>query len=70
MDRYKTNKTLVENSPEINEAITRQISTNKIGKKVFTGENSVDGESYQQGVTIIEQYLTRDNRTQESVQGG
>lgn len=43
IDRYMINKPLLDNSPEIEKAITSKISTNKIGKKIFVGKDAVNG---------------------------
>ena len=69
MERYVTNKPLLDNSPEIKDAITRQISTSKIGKKIFTGKDAINGEDYNQGTAIIEGELARDNITHGIEQG-
>lgn len=57
MDRYYTNKELFENDHVLKETIISQISVNKIGKKVFTGENAIRGRDYEKGASIIENHL-------------
>ena len=69
MDRYTTNNPLLDNSPDMKDAITRQISTSKIGKKVFTGKDAINGEDYNKGAAIIEEELARDNIMQGMEQG-
>ena len=59
MDRYNANKPLLEESPEIQEAITKQLSTNKIGRKAIEGDKATDGVNYEQGSAIIESDLQR-----------
>lgn len=68
MDRYTTNKPLLESHSDIKDAITSQISTNKIGKKVFTGKDGVNGVDYEQSASLLEQ-LAREEITQGIEQG-
>ena len=70
MDRYRTNTPLLDASQDIKNAITDQISTNKIGKKLFTGKNAVKGEDYEQSSAIIEQALNEHDINYEMEQGG
>ena len=57
MKRYITNSKLLEESPDLKNALTMQITTNKIGRKVFNGEGALTGEDYKRGITIIEQAI-------------
>lgn len=64
--RYEINSKLIEQSPEIKEGITRNIAksaitVNKVGKKVFLGEDGITGQDYKQSAKIIERDLQRDN---------
>lgn len=70
MDRYRTNTPLLDASQDIKNAITDQISTNKIGKKLFTGKNAVKGEDYEKSSAIIEQALNEHDINYEMEQGG
>lgn len=69
MDRYRTNTPLLDASQDIKNAITDQISTNKIGKKLFTGKNAVKGEDYEKSSAIIEQALNEHDINYEMEQG-
>ena len=66
-ERYKTNSQLIEKekSQEIKNAIKSNvakssITINKVGKKVFLGEDAVTGQEYNQGAQIIENALQID----------
>ena len=61
MDRYTTNSLLLDEAPDIKNELLKQISTNKIGEKVFTGENALTGEQYMEGKKIIEDSLIMQN---------
>lgn len=69
-ERYEKNSKLLEQSSELEENIInslakRKIDMNKIGRKVFLGEDGITGEEYRSGVGIIEKALreeTLDNR--------
>jgi len=70
MDRYEVNRPLIEGLPTINNALTEQISTNKIGKKSLAGKDPITGEDYQQGASYIEAELARNEVSQGLGQGG
>ncbi len=69
-ERYKVNSKLLEQNSELEESIIEglakgKIDMNKIGRKVFLGEDGITGEEYRNGVRIIEEALkeeTLDNR--------
>jgi len=70
MDRYEVNRPLIEGSPTFNNALTEQISTNKIGKKSLAGKEPITGEDYQKGASYIEAELARNEVSQGLGQGG
>ena len=48
MNRYTTNKLLLDISLNIKKAVIDKISTSKIGIKVFRGKSAVTGSDYMQ----------------------
>ena len=47
LKRYNVNSKLLKYSPKIYKGLKEKISIKKIGKKVFTGENGVNGAAYE-----------------------
>ena len=47
LERYNVNSKLLKYSPKIYKGLKKRISIKKIGKKVFTGENGVNGAAYE-----------------------
>ena len=65
-ERYDVNSKLIEKdfmmqNEVVNKISKKTIDLNKIGKKVFIGEDAVTGQEYNYGVQIIERDLDRVN---------
>ncbi len=61
-ERYEENSKLLKQNSELNENIINslaksQIDMNKIGRKVFLGEDGIKGDEYRNGARIIEEAL-------------
>ena len=53
MDRYLVNSVLLNKTPDVKNAIMEQLSTSKIGEKVFIGKNAINGVEYKKSEKII-----------------
>lgn len=66
IDRYEVNSELMEENFKIKDEISSMLSKNtidinKIGKKVFLGDNAITGQEYNDGIQFIERDLDRAN---------
>ena len=66
-DRFKVNSKLIEENTEIKNTITEKIAKSsvdikKVGKKVFTGTDSITGQDFSKNETIIHDFELKHNK--------
>ena len=73
-NRYDTNKVLLENDPETKKLMKTfmaesSIDINKIGKKVFLGDDTVTGQEYEQYIHMLKMEKGKQNNKENHEEG-